>query len=175
MHKLVVIFFLVLACNTQEKTNPLISNRQIVQKPDLKSKEADSVIHFDASSSINFIPEIPDSLWGCGQVFTYDTTNTDDTITRNKFIFISDYQYAIIRINGINIPLQIDTVFSSHPFRLKNKYVFIGKGIRVFFHTTVVKKVADEGSDEVIYENGSMEISTSSYKRMIKVKGSSGC
>jgi hypothetical protein len=91
------------------------SNDQVADK---KSQKNDTLISKKTKKDINsttddtnfrldFFKSVPDTIDGCGEYFTYDTSK----IANDKYIFLSNLtDFAIIKINGKNIYLNRDAI-----------------------------------------------------------------
>jgi hypothetical protein len=121
----------------------------------------------DTTLRLEYFKKIPDTIDGCGDFYTYDTTK----LAKNKYIFVSNLtDFAIIKIKGARIVLKLDSLESKAPSDDHFTSVYKGKGYKAILKVNRVKAY-DEGG---LYK-GTLEIISGGSKTIFKVHGESGC
>lgn len=121
----------------------------------------------DTSFKIDFFKAVPDTINGCGEYFTYDTTE----VLKDRYIFLSNLtEFAIIKINGKDIYLKRD---SSESKEINNKsYLAVYKS-RDYKAILTVKQ--SKSFDEGGFYSGTLQIIGDKLNTTFKVHGESGC
>lgn len=119
----------------------------------------------DTSFRLQFLVPLPDTMDGVGESFTYDTTN----LNSEQYIFMSDFELGIIKVNGKNIYLHKDTTESKFVEHKSDFLVYRGSGYKVIFDLKI-----DSQIDYVWYSSGTMQIVSDKIKKKFKVNGVSG-
>jgi hypothetical protein len=131
------------------------------------SKQMDSVIKDDHTIKLDFFNEIPDTISGCGEFFTYDTS----AVTKGRYIFLSNLaEFAIIKINGKSIYLIKDTIESKVIDDKNYIEVFKSQEYKVVL-TIKQAKTYDEGG----FYYGTLQIIGVKTNALFKVHGEAGC
>ena len=119
----------------------------------------------DTSFRLQFLVPVPDTMDGVGESFTYDTTN----LNSERYIFMSDFELGIMKVNGKNIYLHKDTIESKFVEHKSDFLVYRGSGYKVTFDLKI-----DSQIDYVWYSSGTMQILSDKIKKKFKVNGVSG-
>ena len=121
----------------------------------------------DTTFKLDFFKTIPDTIGGCGEYLTYDTS----TFAKDKYIFLSNLsEYALIKINGETIYLKKDKVNSQAVNNENYVAVYQGQGYRVVLTMKQIKTY-DEGG----YYSGTLHVASDKLKATFKVHGEAGC
>lgn len=130
-------------------------------------KSTAAAIPADTTFRLDFFQAIPDTIDGCGEFFTYDTSQ----IKNGQYIFLSNLtSFAILKINGKDVFLSRDEKESKEID--DSNYIVVYKGQRLKAILTIRKAEAyDEGG---LYF-GTLEIISNKVKATFKVRGESGC
>jgi hypothetical protein len=116
---------------------------------------------------LDFFKAVPDTIDGCGEYFTYDTSK----VTRDKYIFLSNFtEFAIIKINGNDIYLKRDTTESKEINNKSYIAVYKGRGYKAVL-TVKQTKTYDEGG----FYSGTLQIVGDKISTIFKVHGEAGC
>jgi hypothetical protein len=116
---------------------------------------------------LDFFKAVPDTIDGCGEYFTYDTSK----VTRDKYIFLSNFtEFAIIKINGNDIYLKRDTTESKEINNKSYIAVYKGRGYKAVL-TVKQTKTYDEGG----FYSGTLQIVGDKISTTFKVHGEAGC
>ena len=121
----------------------------------------------DSTFKLDFFNAIPDTLNGCGEYFTYDTT----AVTRGRYVFLSNLTgFAIIKINGNDIYLKRD---SSESKEINDKsYIAVYKGQN---YKAILTIKQEKSYDEGGFYSGTLQIIGDKINVTFKVHGESGC
>jgi hypothetical protein len=121
----------------------------------------------DTAFRLDFFKAIPDTIDGCGEYFTYDTSKA----TNDRYIFLSNLtDFAIIRIGGKNIYLVNDTIESKE---INDKsYVAVYKGEE---YKAILKVKQTKAYDEGGFYAGTLQIIGRKVNVTFKVHGDAGC
>jgi hypothetical protein len=130
-------------------------------------KQITAVSQGDTTFKLEFFREIPDTIDGCGEYFTYDTNR----ISKNRYIFLSNLtEFAIIKINDRNIYLKRDSLESKE---INDKsYIAVYKG---HYYKAVLKIKQTKTYDEGGSYSGTLQIIGKNINRTFKVHGEAGC
>ena len=110
---------------------------------------------------------MPDTIDGCGEFFTYDTTQ----LANDRYIFLCNLtDFAIIRIKGKEFYLKIDSTESDQTNDKSYIALYKGHGYKVILSIERVKTY-DEGG---LY-TGTLSILGEKMRRTFKVQGEAGC
>jgi|SRR5450432_849313 hypothetical protein len=121
----------------------------------------------DSAFKLDFFNAIPDTLSGCGEYFTYDTT----PVTKDRYIFLSNLtEFAIIKINGNDIYLKRDS-FESKEINDKS-YIAVYKGQ---YYKAILTIKQTKSYDEGGFFSGTLQIIGEKINATFKVHGESGC
>jgi hypothetical protein len=61
------------------------------------TKQIPAVSQLDTTFKLGFFQKIPDTIDGCGEYFTYDTSR----VSKGRYIFLSNLtEFAIVKINS---------------------------------------------------------------------------
>jgi hypothetical protein len=116
---------------------------------------------------LDFFKALPDTIDGCGEYFTYDTTKVAD----DKYIFLSNLSdFAIIKINGKELYLSKDTTESKETSDKSYIAVYKGQGYKAIL---TIKQT--EAYDEGGFYTGTLQIIGDKVKATFKVHGEAGC
>jgi len=150
------------ACTSNEKKGNKIPP---ASKETATIKEGTSA-RGSANFKLDYFKAVPDTIDGCGEYITYDTTTLKD-----KYIFLSNLSdFAIIKVNGQDIYLTRDSV-ASKTINDKNYIaVYKGHGYRAIL-TVRETETYDEGG----FYKGTLQIFSDKTFVMFKVKGQVGC
>lgn len=117
--------------------------------------------------SLDYFQSIPDTIDGCSELYTYDTT---DYKTR-RYIFVSNVsEFGIIQIDGKLIYLKVIPDESKETSNDEFVSVFANDNYKVVLKT---KKLTS--SDEVSFNKGELRITRKKTDVVFKVHGESGC
>ncbi|MFL5741152.1 MAG: hypothetical protein ACJ75B_13095 [Flavisolibacter sp.] len=177
MLKPTFLFFALLmlaGCTNHDRTNessPITdSGKTGTTRNDKKKTEAAklaAIADNDTTLRLEFFQSIPDTIDGCGEYFTYDTSK----VKNDRYIFLSNLtDFAIIKIVGKNIYLKHDSTESREINDKKYIAVYKGEGYKVVL-TMKQTKTYDEGG----FYSGTMEISFGKKTSIFKIHGDSGC
>jgi hypothetical protein len=135
--------------------------KTVVKKQNPVLSEGNTTIKLD------FFKEIPDTISGCGESFTYDTTK----VTKDSYIFLSNLtEFAIIKINRKDIYLKRDTIES----KIINDKSYIAVYENNDYKTILTikqNKTYDEGG----FYSGTLQIISKKISTTFKVHGEAGC
>jgi hypothetical protein len=131
------------------------------------TKQITAVRKGDTTFKLDFFREIPDTIDGCGEYFTYDTSR----ISKNRYIFLSNLtEFAIIKINNRNIYLKRDSLESKE---INDKsYIAVYKG---HDYKVVLKIKQTKTYDEGGSYSGTLQIIGKNINTTFKVHGEAGC
>jgi hypothetical protein len=121
----------------------------------------------DTAFKLDFFDAIPDTINGCGEYFTHDTSN----VTKDRYIFLSNLtEFAIIKINGKDIYLKRYSIESKE---INDKsYIAVYKGQDYKAVLTIKQaKTYDEGG----FYSGTLQIIGDKINATFKVHGEAGC
>jgi len=134
-------------------------NGQIYYSPDYLRTPIDS-----QNIQLSFFDTIPPTIGKSGEFYTYDTTR----LCPNKYIFLSNDTYAIIRLKGRDIYLhkkyEKSIMVAINTFR----DVYSGNGYLIDF---IHKELSSDNG--ISYERGFLEIKNIKYDTVIKIHGNS--
>jgi len=119
-----------------------------------------------ANFKLDYFKTIPDTIDGCGEYITYDTTTVKD-----KYIFLSNLSdFAIMKVNGQDIYLTRDSAASK---TINDKsYISVYKG---HGYKAILTVRETEAHDEGGFYKGTLQIFSDKTFVMFKVKGEVGC
>ncbi len=131
------------------------------------SKQITTLSQGDTTFKLDFFNVIPDTISGCGEYITYDTS----TVTNKKYIFLSNLtEFAIIKINGKDIYLKRDTIESKE---INDKsYIAVYK---CQDYKAVLKIKQTKSYDEGGLYSGTLQIISNKINALFKVHGEAGC
>jgi hypothetical protein len=131
------------------------------------TKQIISVPQGNTAFKLDFFNKIPDTIDGCGEYFTYDTSR----VSKDRYIFLSNLtEFAIIKINGRDIYLKKDPV-ESKEINAKN-YIAVYKG---HDYKAVLKIKQTKAYDEGGAYSGTLQIIGKKINTTFKVHGEEGC
>jgi hypothetical protein len=138
------------------------------QKSDtINTDTAKQTVTIDTTFALDFFSAIPDTIDGCGEYFTYDTSKVE----KDKYIFLSNLtDYAIIKISGKDIYLNRDTTESREINDKSYEAVYKGQGYKA-----VLKVKQTQTYDEGGFYSGTLEIIGDKKRVTFKVHGEAGC
>jgi hypothetical protein len=143
---------------------------KIYQKSDTLetvSKQNATISQSDTTFKLDFFNTIPDTIDGCAEYITYDTS----TVTKDKYIFLSNLtDFAIIKIKGNVIYLKRDSI-ESKEINAKS-YVAVYKGQ---YYKAVLTIKQTKSYDEGGLYDGTLQIIGDKINVLFKVHGESGC
>ena len=152
-------------CTNNDRIGHISQNKDTLRT--VAAKQIIVVPRVDTTFKLDFFNEIPDTISGCGEYFTYNTSKVD----KGSYIFLSNLtEFAIIKINGQDIYLKIDTIESKV---INDKsYIAVYKG-QDFKAVLTIKKIKtyDEGGTY----SGTLQIIGNKINTTFKVHGESGC
>lgn len=126
-----------------------------------------AVSNVDTTFKLNFFKALPDTIDGCGEYFTYDTSK----LANDKYIFVSNLtDFAIIKINGRDVYLNKDITESKEINEKSYIAVYKGQGYEAIL-TVKQTKTYDEGG----FYSGTLQIIRDKIKVTFKVHGEAGC
>ncbi len=121
----------------------------------------------DTTFKLDFFREIPDTIDGCGEYFTYDTSR----VSKKRYIFLSNLtEFAIIKINGRDIYLKRDPIESKEIN--EKSYIAVYKG---HDYKAVLKIKQTKTYDEGGFYSGTLQIIGRNINTTFKVHGEAGC
>jgi hypothetical protein len=165
--KLAILFFAIIifiACNENSRTTKVGKSDSLPKNDTVKNEVATKK---NSYPELDFFQSIPDTIEGCSELFTYDTTKMD----RNAYIFASNLtSFAIIRIKGKYIYLNKNRQASRNLSDSSYIEVFEGNGYKAVL---TVAKIT--GYDEGGFYKGTLEIAKGEMRNVLKVHGTSGC
>src|SRR5258708_2067414 len=122
---LLAIFFLTSCKSNDQRTSDNSKNNDTLVSN--TTKQGITSITVDTTFKLDFFKSVPDTIDGCGEYFTYDTSK----VAKNKYIFLSNLtDFAIIKINGKNIYLNRDTTESKEINTKSYVAVYSGQGYK---------------------------------------------
>ena len=150
------------ACTSHDKKS---NKPQPVTSKETAIKEGTSS-RGSANFKLDYFKKIPDTIDGCGEYITYDTSTL-----AHKYIFLSNLSdFAIIKVNGKDIYLTRDSVASK---TINNKnYISVYKG---HGYKAILTVRETEAFDEGGFYKGTLQIISDKTFVMFKVKGQVGC
>src|SRR6266700_6598150 len=93
-------FLILTGCANTNSNNGNLSKKDTFSTDTPKQSAISKV---DTAFKLDFFKAVPDTINGCGEYFTYDTT----VVLKDRYIFLSNLtEFAIIRINGKDIYLR---------------------------------------------------------------------
>ncbi len=121
----------------------------------------------DTTFKLDFFHKIPDTIDGCGEYFTYDTSK----VAKDRYIFLSNLtEFAIIKINGRDIYLKRDSLESKE---INGKsYIAVYTGHE---YKAVLKIKQTKTYDEGGFYSGTLQIIGKNINTTFKVHGEAGC
>jgi hypothetical protein len=131
------------------------------------TKPVVAVSNVDTTFKLDFFKPLPDTIDGCGEYFTYDTSK----MANDKYIFLSNLtDFAIIKIKGKDLYLNKDTTESKENNDKSYIAVYKGQGYKAVL-TIKQTKTYDEGG----FYSGTLQIIGDKIKATFKVHGEAGC
>lgn len=162
---LLLNIFLFTSCINNEHADKYSQKTDTSEKD--VSKQIASISKIDTALRLDFFNEIPDTISGCGEYFTYDTCKVD----KDRYIFLSNLtEFAIIKINGKDIYLKKDSIESKEINDKSYIAVYKSQNFKVVL-TIKQTKTYDEGGAY----SGTLQIIGDKINTTIKVHGESGC
>lgn len=159
-----LVIFILTGCNNTDKTTD--TSKIDTSKTDA-SRSTSTASTFDTTLKLDFFKSLPDTIDGCGEYFTYDTSK----MANDKYIFLSNLSdFAIIKIKGKDIYLNKDTAESKEINDKSYIVVYKGQGYKAVL-TIKQTKTYDEGG----FYSGTLQIVGDNIKTTIKVHGEAGC
>lgn len=168
MNRLTCLFIILLilsACTSLETKTHTSQINDTTKTETAKQSESNSSI--DTIIKLDFFEAVPDTIDGCGEYFTYDTSK----FTNQKFIFLSNItDFAIIKISGKEIYLQRVDIESKEINEKSYMAVYKGQGYKAVL---IIKqtKTYDEGG----FYSGTLQIISDKISATYKVHGEAGC
>jgi hypothetical protein len=158
----------ILTAFANDKSRPdKVQKMDILRKAEIKMYTSIEVLKNDTVFKLDFFKSIPDTISGCGDYFTYDTTKVAD----DKYIFLSNLtEFAIIRIKGRVIYLNKDNKQSRELSKDSYIEVFKTKGYKAILRVKKLKTY-DEGG----FYKGTLEMISDPIRAIFKVHGEAGC
>ncbi|HYK56850.1 MAG TPA: hypothetical protein VEV15_10310, partial [Flavisolibacter sp.] len=142
MTKLAFILLALLtltSCTSNDQTNEKFQAGD-TGKTDAK-KHIIADLNKDTTFKLNFFAAVPDTIDGCGEYFTYDTSK----FAKDKYIFLSNLtEFAVIKINGKDLYLNRDTTESKEINDKSYIAVYQGEGYKAILKVKQTKTY-DEG------------------------------
>lgn len=161
-----VLFFLTACANHQQKVENTKKTDSAPAKV-IAAQKTTPIPPTDTAFTLDYFPAVPDTINGCGDTYTFDTT----AIARDKYIFLSNLtDFAIIRVKGVNIYLNRDSLASKEISEGSFITIFKGNGYKAILKAQKIKSY-DEGG---LYK-GTLQITGDKVKAIFKVHGESGC
>lgn len=168
MTRLIFIFLSLLiltSCTGNESVN-----KNIEPGDSIKADTSKKMVPASTSNTafkLDFFAVVPDTIDGCGEYFTYETT----PFTTDKYIFLSNLTtFAIIKINGTEIYLNRDKTESKNITDKSYIAVYAGHGYKAVLKIKQTK-MYDEGG----FYSGTLQITGDKIKATFKVHGEAGC
>lgn len=159
-----LVIFILTSCSHADTTTD--TSKADTSKTDT-AKSRISAHDVDTTFKLDFFKSLPDTIDGCGEYFTYDTSK----VSRDKYIFLSNLSdFAIIKINGKDIYLNKDTTESKEINDKSYIAVYRGQGYKAVL-TVKKTKNYDEGG----FYSGTLQIVGDNFKAIFKVHGEAGC
>jgi hypothetical protein len=157
------------SCTSNELTN--VEDNSDAQKNDIaKSVTIHRVTKVEAADTtfkLDFFKSVPDTIDGCGEYFTYDTSKSEN----QGYIFLSNLsEFALIKVNGKVIYLTRD-IAESKEINVKSYIaVYNGQGYKAVLTVNQVKAY-DEGG----FYSGTLQVTGEMINATFKVHGQAGC
>jgi hypothetical protein len=121
----------------------------------------------DTTFKLDFFAAVPDTIDGCGEYFTYDTSK----FAKDKYIFLSNLtEFAVIKINGKDFYLNRDTTESKEISDKSYIAVYKGQGYKAILKIKQTKTY-DEGG----FYSGTLQVIGDKINATFKVHGEAGC
>ncbi len=164
---LLLSIFIFSACTEPDRKSDKIGKTDsLIPIDSLKEKPYNEKI--DTSFKLDFFESIPDTISGisgCVALCSYDSTER----ISDKYIFLANLRYfAIIKINGHDIYLNIDTSERKETsYGSIGVFKFKGSGYKAVL---IIKTSGFESSSF----KGTLEIVSDKVKKIFRVKGKSG-
>jgi hypothetical protein len=153
------------SCTINDQTSEDFQARDTVKTDTKKRNIATS--NRDASFKLDFFAAVPDTIDGCGEYFTYDTSKFE----KNKYIFVSNLtEFAVIKINGKDFYLNRDTTESKEINDKSYIAVYKGQGYKAILKIKQTKTY-DEGG----FYSGTLQLIGGKINATFKVRGEAGC
>lgn len=135
------------------------------------TKSKDKQIGKSTAKNVDFkldvFNSVPDTIDGCGEYFRLENENENS----DNFIFLSNFtSFAIIKVDGNNVFLEVDSLNSKKISKDEYLKIYIGKEYKAILKTKLIEQY-DEGG----YYEGTLKISNKNSEIEYKVKGESGC
>jgi hypothetical protein len=162
---LLLTLFVLTGCANQDKTADISQSDDTTKIATAKRTVTSSPI--DTTFKLDFFKAVPDTIDGCGEYFTYDTSKA----SRDNYIFLSNLtDFAIIKISGKDIYLNRDTTESKEINDKSYEAVYRGQGYKAILKVNQTKTY-DEGG----FYSGTLEIIGDKKRATFKVHGEAGC
>ncbi len=153
------------SCRDNDRTNKNVEPADTLNADTTKKIVLAS--NSDTTFKLDFFAAVPDTIDGCGEYFTYETTK----FTKDKYIFLSNLTtFAIIKINGTDIYLNRDTTESKEITDRSYIAVYAGLGYKA-----VLKIKQTKTYDEGGFYSGTLQIIGDKINATFKVHGEAGC
>jgi hypothetical protein len=156
---------IITSCANADTTRDNSQKVDISKIDTIKSVVTSSTV--DTAFKLDFFKALPDTIDGCGEYFTYDTSK----VANDKYIFLSNLtDFAIIKIKGKDVYLNRDTTESKEINDKSYIAVYKGQGYKAIL-TIKQTKTYDEGG----FYSGTLQIIGDKIKATFKVHGEAGC
>ena len=163
-----LLSFVLASCGQNDATRK--KDNAETQKDSIKPQLTGEPIKIDSTSfNLEFFKSTPDTIEGCGDYYTYDTTKA----VEGRYILLSNMsEFAIIKVNGETIFLIRDRTQPEELDEHKLREVYRSKELELTLSVTQTK-MYDEGA---FYE-GILEVihHKLKIKKIIRVHGQTGC
>ncbi len=91
---LLLPFFILTSCSNNDKASETYQKRHTLKGD--SSKNVITTSNNDTTFKLDFFKAVPDTIDGCGEYFTYDTSK----FAKDKYIFLSNMtDFAIIKMS----------------------------------------------------------------------------
>lgn len=161
---LLASFILTSCTNSDTKTD---NSQKSDTSKTYTTKSTLTASNVDTTFKLDFFKSLPDTIDGCGEYITYDTSK----VANDRYIFLSNLSdFAIIKIKGKDIYLNKDTTESKEINDKSYKAVYKGQGYKAIL-TVKQTRTYDEGG----FYSGTLEIIGDKVRATFKVHGETGC
>lgn len=155
MRKLILIismFVFTLSSCRKERSN--YKREQVIKPAEYHIKSEEN------KTNLDFFDKLPDTIEGCNYTIKFN----------NKYVLISNYECAIIKLNNKVHYLRKDTVESTQISETKFKEVFSGSGVKVIIDEDIYNQI-----NETFKIKGIMKIRGNNINISKEIKGLGGC
>lgn len=153
------------SCTNQDTTSNSAHKSNTIKTYTVKQTVTVSPI--DTTFTLDVFKAVPDTIDGCGEYFTYDTSKVES----NEYVFLSNLsEFAIIKIRGKDIYLNRDTTESKEINEKSYEAVYKGQGYKA-----ILKVKQTRTYDEGGFYSGTLEIIGDKKRATFKVHGETGC